>query len=105
MGKAGWLVQATCRRKKARVDIIFFSSWPPLHPDIRLPSSTNTTPSTDVLRVIHRRKLENGEDREVRLLGDEEYIDGTEIKIVKEWKGSQTIVRRVLAGIELDVTC
>lgn len=36
-----------------------------------------------------------------RLLADQENIDGAEIEVVKERKGSKTIVSRMLAGIKL----
>jgi hypothetical protein len=38
-----------------------------------------------------------------RLLADKEHIYGAEIEVIIEWKRREAVVRRMLAGIKLDM--
>lgn len=38
-----------------------------------------------------------------RLLADKEHIYGAKIEVIIKWESCETIVRRMLAGIKLDM--
>lgn len=45
---------------------------------------------------------ESSKTRTGDLLANEENIDRTEVEVIEEWKCSETVIRRMLAGIKLD---